>query len=66
MLRCPNDPEHDTFVMNAMIPETWILDKDGDCEYIKEQQGAHIEADLATARCSYCDALVEIYEDDTP
>mgnify|MGYP005828180213 CR=1 FL=1 len=63
MLKCPNDPEHDTFVMVAMVPETWFLDKDGDCEYAEEQQGGHIESDLATARCQICSVLVEIVDE---
>ncbi len=66
MLRCPNDPEHDVFVMTAMVPETWYLDKDGDAQHIEEQSGGHIETDLTEARCSNCDVLVEIvYEEGT-
>jgi hypothetical protein len=60
MLRCPNDPNHDTFVMAAMVPETWILNKDGDCEDAFEDERGCIETDLSTARCQDCDAPVEV------
>ena len=66
MLTCPNNPEHNTFVMTAMVPETWILNSDGDCEEIiagaTEIDG---DSDLINARCQDCDAPVEIvYEED--
>jgi hypothetical protein len=65
MLRCPNNPEHDVFVMTAMVPETWILNKDGDCEEIMECTGVSVESELHNARCQDCDAPVEIvYEED--
>lgn len=63
-LRCPNDPEHDVFVMTAMVPETWYLNPDGDCEHIEEQSGGHIETDLATARCQDCSVLVVVEEEE--
>jgi len=62
-LRCPNDSEHDVFVMTAMVPETWFLNPDGDCEHIEDASGCHIETDLATARCQDCDVLVVVEED---
>ena len=65
MLTCPNNPEHNTFVMTAMVPETWILNSDGDCEEIMEGSGCPIDSDLTNARCQDCDAPVEIvYEED--
>ena len=64
MLRCPTDPTHDVFVMTAMVPETWFLNKDGDTEHIEEQSGGHIESDLSTARCQICDTLVEIVDEE--
>ena len=64
MLRCPNDPTHDVFVMTAMVPETWFLNADGDCEHVEEQSGGHIETDLTEARCQTCSALVEITAED--
>ena len=64
MLTCPNNPEHDTFVMTAYVPETWILNSDGDCEEIMEGSGYPIDSDLTNARCQDCCALVEIvYEE---
>ena len=63
-LRCPNNPEHKEFVMNAMVPETWILNEDGDCEYIEDASGCAIESDLTTARCLDCDEPVVITEED--
>ena len=60
MLQCPNDPDHDTFVITAMVPETWFLNEDGDCEHIEPQSGGHIETDFTEARCQSCDAQVEI------
>jgi len=63
-LRCPNNPEHKEFVMTAMVPETWILNEDGDCEHIEDASGCAIESDLTTARCQDCSALVEITEED--
>ena len=62
--RCPNDPEHDVFVMTAMLPETWCLNPDGDCEVIEEASGCHIETDLATARCQDCSVLVVVEEEE--
>ena len=56
-LTCPNNPEHKTFVMTAMVPETWILNEDGDCEHIEDASGCHIESDLNEARCNDCGAL---------
>jgi len=64
MLRCPNNPECDVFVMTAMVPETWFLNKDGDTEHIEEQSGGHIESDLSTARCQTCSVLVEIVDEE--
>jgi len=64
MLQCPNDPEHDTFIMTAMVPEPWFLNADGDCEHIEAQSGGHIESDLTDARCKECDCLVEITAED--
>ena len=60
MLTCPNNPEHDTFVMTAMVPETWILNSDGDCEEIMEGSGCPIDSDLTNARCQDCDTPAEI------
>lgn len=62
-LRCPNNPEHDVFVMIAMTPETWYLNSDGDCEIIEEAMGCHVDNDLATARCQVCSASVVITEE---
>jgi len=56
-LACPNDPDHKTFVLTAMVPETWFLNEDGDCEHIEEASGCHIESDLSEARCNDCDVL---------
>ena len=64
MLQCPNDPEHDTFIMTAMVPETWFLNADGDCEHIEPQSGGHIESDFTDARCKECSCLVEITAED--
>ena len=65
MLRCPNDPEHKEFLMTVMVPETWLLDEDGDCYDARDDaQGLAIESDLATARCQECNALVEIVDED--
>jgi hypothetical protein len=61
-LRCPKDPEHKEFVMTAMVPETWILDEDGDCIDAMEATEGAIEADLNTARCQVCSVLVVIEE----
>jgi hypothetical protein len=63
-LRCPNDSEHDVFVMTAMVPETWFLNEDGDCEHIEDASGCHIETDLSTARCQDCSALVVVDEEE--
>ena len=60
MLTCPNNPEHDTFVMIAMVPETWVLNSDGDCEEIMENTVDTVESDLTNARCQDCDAPAEI------
>jgi hypothetical protein len=60
MLQCPNDPEHKEFVMTAMVPETWFLNEDGDCEDIAEEGSGDVETDLTSARCQACSALVEI------
>ena len=62
-LTCPNNPEHKTFLMTAMVPETWILNEDGDCEIIEEAAGCHIESDFNNARCEECDALVVVKEE---
>ena len=65
MLNCPNDPDHKEFVMTAMVPETWVLNADGDCEHIEERsRHDHIETDLTEARCQTCSALVEITAED--
>jgi|TARA_R110002073_G_scaffold11027_6_gene51106 hypothetical protein len=65
MLRCPNNSKHDTFVMTAYVPETWILNSDGDCEEIVENTVEDVDSDLINARCQDCDAPVEIvYEED--
>ncbi len=63
-LRCPKDSEHDVFVMTAMVPETWFLNPDGDCEHIEDASGCHIETDLATARCQDCSVLVVVEEEE--
>ena len=65
MLRCPNNSKHDTFVMTAYVPETWILNSDGDCEEIMENTVEDVDSTLTNARCQECDAPVEIvYEED--
>ena len=64
MLRCPNNPKHDVFIMTAMVPETWILNKDGDCEEIMECTGVSIESDLTHARCEECEVTVVIVYDE--
>ena len=61
MLRCPNNPNHDMFVMTVMVPEIWILNSDGDCEYSEEDERGSFESDLTNARCQDCDAPVEIH-----
>jgi len=63
MLRCPNNPEHKEFVMTAMVPETWILNEDGDCVHASFNDTG-IESDLSTARCQACCALVEIVDEE--
>ena len=63
-LRCPNDSDHKVFVMTAMVPETWFLNEDGDCEHIEEASGCHIETDLTTARCQDCSVLVMVDEEE--
>ena len=63
MLQCPNNPEHKEFIMTAMVPETWVLNEDGDCEDIVEGSG-NIQTDLTDARCRTCSALVEITAED--
>ena len=60
MLTCPNNPEHDTFVMTAFVPETWILNSDGDCEEIMENTVDAVDSDLTNARCQDCDTPAEI------
>jgi hypothetical protein len=62
-LVCPSNPEHKIFVLTAMVPETWILNEDGDCEHICEANGCAIDSDLATARCEECDALAALKEE---
>ncbi len=62
-LTCSNNPEHKEFLMTAMVPETWLLDEDGDCEYAWEAAGCAIDSDLTTARCRECDALVTLKEE---
>jgi len=65
MLTCPNNPEHDTFVMTAFVPETWILNSDGDCEEIMENTDEAVDSDLGNARCQDCDApAVIVYWED--
>ncbi len=64
MLRCPNNPNHDMFVMTVMVPEIWTLNRDGDCEEAEEDERGAMESDLTTARCQDCDALVEIVNED--
>ena len=63
MLQCPNNPAHKEFIMTAMVPETWVLNEDGDCEDIVEGSG-NIQTDLTDARCQTCSALVEITAED--
>ena len=58
MLTCPNDPEHKEFVMHVMVPETWILNEDGDCEEITEGDGG-IESCLTNAYCNACSIPAE-------
>ena len=62
-LVCPSNPEHKIFVLTAMVPETWILNEDGDCEDAWEANGCAIDSDLATARCQECDALAALKEE---
>jgi hypothetical protein len=62
-IKCPNDPDHKTFVLTAMVPETWYLNEDGDCEHIEEASGCHIESDFNDARCQECDAAVVLIEE---
>ena len=62
-LTCPNNPEHKTFTLTAMVPETWLLNEDGDCEDAWTAQGSAIDSDLATARCEECDTLVALKEE---
>jgi len=50
--------------MTAMVPETWFLNEDGDCEHIEDASGCHIETDLTTARCQDCDELVVADEEE--
>ena len=62
-LTCPNNPEHKTFVLTAMIPETWLLNEDGDCEDAWDSRDGCIESDLTTARCEECAAPVVLKEE---
>jgi hypothetical protein len=62
-LTCPNDTEHKVFVVTALVPETWILNEDGDCEDAFELRGGHIEYDFNDARCEECDATVVLEEE---
>ncbi len=62
-LTCPNDTEHKVFVLTALVPETWFLNEDGDCEYATEARGCHIESDLADAHCEECGVPVVLKEE---
>ena len=62
-LTCPNNPEHKTFVLTAMVPETWLLNEDGDCEDAWTESGCAIDSDLSTARCQDCDVIVALKEE---
>jgi hypothetical protein len=62
-LTCPNNPEHKTFVMTVMVPETRLLNEDGDCEDAFECQEIYIESDPSTARCEECCAKVVLEEE---
>ena len=62
-LTCPNSPEHKVFVLTAMVPETWFLNEDGDCEYTTEASGCPIESDLADAHCEECGISVVLKEE---
>ena len=55
-LTCPNNPEHKTFTVVAFVPETWILNEDGDCEDAWAD-GGNIEFEFKDAKCQDC--LVE-------
>ena len=62
-LTCPNNPEHKIFVLTVMVPETWVLDEDGDCEIIEDAKRCHIESDFNDARCEECDVPVVLKEE---
>ena len=64
MLQCPNDPEHKEFVLTAMVPETWVLNEDGDCIDISDATSSQTESDLTEARCQICSVHVEITMDE--
>jgi len=55
-LTCPIDPEHKTFTVAVLVPETWILNEDGDCEDAWAD-GGNIEFEFKDAKCQDC--LVE-------
>ena len=57
-LTCPNNPEHKTFTMTVMSPETWYLNEDGDCEIIEDVEERHMpvkHTPFDEARCAECD-----------
>ena len=65
MLRCPSDHcDGKEFVLTAMVPETWVLNEDGDCIDISDATSSQTESDLTEARCQICSVLVEITVDE--
>ena len=61
-LTCPNNPEHKTFTLKAYVPETWILNEDGDCEDAWADGGEPLRYDVEDAQCQDCliDSKLEV------
>jgi len=62
-LTCPNNSEHKTFTMTAMVPETWLLNEDGDCEDAWNDADTAIDYDFKNALCQDClvDDSLEVF-----